>query len=67
MKSIAILLFFLLTYAAPTKVYICKSEGATKYHLKTNCRGLSSCNYKTLETTLEKAKKEGKTLCGWEN
>ncbi|TDG37558.1 hypothetical protein EZJ43_00230 [Pedobacter changchengzhani] len=67
MKSLTTLFFFLITSTATTKVYICKSNGATKYHLKTNCRGLSSCNYKTMEITLEKAKKEGKKLCAWED
>ncbi|MDX3914904.1 MAG: hypothetical protein QHC79_15285 [Pseudosphingobacterium sp.] len=50
-----------------TTVYLCGSGKGKKYHLNANCRGLSNCNYKTVKTTLEKAKKEGKTLCGWED
>jgi len=49
-----------------TTVYICDSVNANKYHLKENCRGLSGCQHQVIKTTLEKAKKENKTLCGWE-
>ncbi|QNL52472.1 hypothetical protein H8S90_10150 [Olivibacter sp. SDN3] len=48
-------------------VYLCGSGRGKKYHLSASCRGLSNCHYKTIKTTLAKAKKEGKTLCGWEN
>ena len=48
-------------------VYVCDSSNAKKYHLKEHCRGLSNCTYRTIKITLEKAKKEGKTLCGWED
>lgn len=65
MKPLLILLL-LITYQTSTTVYICNSDKATKYHLKENCRGLSNCSYKIVKTTLEKAKKDKKTLCGWE-
>ena len=51
-----------------TSVYICDSEGAKKYHLNKNCRGLKNCNHKIIKVTIEEAKKKGKkTLCGWED
>jgi hypothetical protein len=49
-----------------TTVYICNSPGAKKYHLNKNCKGLSTCQHRIVKTTLEQAKKSGKTLCGWE-
>jgi 5-bromo-4-chloroindolyl phosphate hydrolysis protein len=63
-----LLLFFLATAAfkSSTTVYICGSGKTNKYHLKSNCRGLSNCSYKIIKTTLEKATKDKKTLCGWE-
>lgn len=47
-------------------VYVCGSGKSEKYHLKENCRGLSNCQYKIVKTTLEKVKKDKKTLCKWE-
>jgi len=78
MKIITALLFILLnndcstlpaaTGASEEKetVYVCGSGNGKRYHLKENCRGLNNCSAKTVKTTVEKAKKEGKTLCGWE-
>jgi len=68
MKILSLLLFLFtnILFNAPTTVYICSSENATKYHLKSSCRGLSNCQYKIVQTTLEKATKDKKTLCGWE-
>lgn len=43
-------------------VYLCDSPGGKKYHLNEKCRGLSNCQRKIVSTTLEKAKKAGKTL-----
>lgn len=48
-------------------VYLCGSGKGKKYHFHPNCRGLSNCSYKIIKTTLTKAKKEGKTLCKWED
>lgn len=51
-----------------TKVYICDSEGATKYHYKKDCRGLNNCKHTIRYVSLDDAKKKGKkTLCGWED
>ncbi|RZK25668.1 MAG: hypothetical protein EOO43_04900 [Flavobacterium sp.] len=47
-------------------VYVCNSPNAQRYHLNVKCRGLSNCSYKTIKTTVQKAKKEGRTLCKWE-
>lgn len=68
MKSLTLSLLLLINIAcSETKtVYLCNSEGAKKYHYKSSCRGLSNCQHKIIETTLEKAKGQGKTLCGWE-
>jgi 5-bromo-4-chloroindolyl phosphate hydrolysis protein len=49
-----------------TTVYVCDSKSATRYHYKSNCRGLRSCSYRIVKIRLEEAKKQGKTLCGWE-
>lgn len=68
MKTLSLSILFLISFACkePKTVYVCNSDGAKKYHLKSDCRGLSNCQYKIIETTLDKAKKDGKTLCGWE-
>lgn len=51
-----------------TYVYICDSKGATKYHYRKNCRGLSSCKHDIVKVTLDQAVKKGKkSLCGWED
>lgn len=68
MKPLLLSLFlFFINLQADKTVYICDSGKAPRYHYKPNCRGLSNCNYKTVKTTLAKAKKEGKTLCKWED
>jgi 5-bromo-4-chloroindolyl phosphate hydrolysis protein len=50
---------------SPT-VYLCNSNNGKKYHLKSSCRGLSNCQHYVVKTTLDKAKKQGKTLCAFE-
>ncbi len=69
MKTLSLLFLFLIntTCTDPKTVYICGSGKTHKYHLTDKCRGLNNCQYKILQTTLDKAKKEGKTLCGWED
>lgn len=52
---------------ADTKVYICDNGKTNKYHLKNDCRGLSRCTYRIVERKLVDVKKEGMTLCGYEN
>ncbi len=66
MKFLFLIVFFTILNCAPTTVYLCDSPGAKKYHYKSTCRGLSNCSFKTITTTLEKAKKSGKTECKWE-
>jgi len=71
MKSLFIALLFLSSPICqdgkpPTTAYLCNNGKTTKYHLKENCRGLSNCQYKVVKTTLEKVKKDKKTLCKWE-
>ena len=68
------LMLLFLTYAnfsytapIPAGVFICNSDGAKKYHLKSNCRGLSNCQHKVIQIALAKAKGQGKTLCKWED
>lgn len=58
----------LLSHPEQSKVYICDSTGATKYHLTSNCRGLNACESKVIQVTKEEAYNKGKkTLCGWED
>lgn len=69
MKSILLLGFLLLNHtigSSSASVYICDSSNAKKFHLSSNCRGLSNCQHRIIKVTLETAKKQGKTLCGWE-
>lgn len=61
-----LLLFINIKCEEPTDVYICNNNKTKKYHLSKTCRGLRNCTYQTLKITLEKAKKDGKTLCGYE-
>lgn len=69
-KMKAILLFFLLfanTHCSDsTTVYVCSSKYTRRYHLNAHCRGLSNCSRKIVKTTIENAKRSGKTLCGYE-
>ncbi|UIR54849.1 hypothetical protein LZQ00_11225 [Sphingobacterium sp. SRCM116780] len=79
MKIISIVFIFLLHYDCTglqmnvykkvnkNTVYICGSGKGKRYHLTESCRGLRNCSAQTLKVTLEEARKEGKTLCGWED
>jgi hypothetical protein len=68
MKFLAITIMMLLVTAvnADDKVFICNSKGGKRYHLSKECRGLSNCKAEIKEVTLEEAKSDGKTLCGYE-
>ena len=66
MKPLLLSILFFIFQSDKT-VYICDSGKAPRYHYTDKCRGLSNCNYKTVKTTLAKAKKDGKTLCKWED
>lgn len=72
-KGLKIVLLLLTLWTAggcdnsgSTQVYVCKSRGAKRYHLKANCRGLSNCTYEVIQMTREEAEKQGKTRCKWE-
>ncbi|WP_131539791.1 hypothetical protein [Pedobacter nototheniae] len=68
MKPISILLFLFIypIFKETTDVYICNNGKTQKYHYNSNCKGLKTCGYKIVKITLEKAKKDGMTLCKWE-
>lgn len=58
----------IVNHPEQTKVYICNSTTATKYHLVSNCRGLNACESKVVQVTKEEAINSGKkVLCGWED
>ncbi|MFD1602597.1 hypothetical protein ACFSJW_20110 [Flavobacterium artemisiae] len=69
MKYTILLLFvFMASFRTPdANVYICGTTGAKKYHLKENCRGLSSCRSEILKKSVRQAQGLGLTLCGWED
>lgn len=46
-------------------VYICDSEGATKYHSKNNCRGLNNCKADIVPISKKEAIQLGREECGW--
>ena len=48
-------------------VFICNSQYGKKYHYSKSCRGLKACKSEIKEITLERARKLGKTICGWED
>jgi len=56
------------SHSETKKVFVCDSEGSTKYHLKKNCKGHEKCEHEILKITKEEALKKGKTeLCGYED
>jgi hypothetical protein len=58
----------LQNHTEQSKVYICNSQDATKYHLTTSCQGLNACKHEIIKVTKEEAYDKGKkTLCGWED
>ena len=54
-------------YWQSTKVYICNSRAAKKYHLNHNCPSLDNCKSEVVSITLAEAKKDGRSLCGFED
>lgn len=46
-------------------VYICTGPQSKRYHCDRYCRGLSSCSKEVIAVSLEKAKRMGRTPCGW--
>ncbi len=47
-------------------VYVCDSKSATKYHFRSDCRGLNNCKHRIVSMPLEKASKT-RSLCKWED
>ncbi|MES2111883.1 MAG: hypothetical protein V4577_24210 [Bacteroidota bacterium] len=68
MKTLILFLFLSLDtmHNASTTVYICSGAKVKKYHLRTDCQGLSHCSHKVVKMKLADAQKEGRTLCGFE-
>ena len=50
-----------------TTVWICQGPHSKRYHFTDTCRGLSKCSTPVVKVALTKAKKMGRTLCGWED
>ncbi len=46
-----------------TTVYICTGKSATKYHARTNCRGLNNCSGEIKAVSREQAIKMNRTAC----
>ena len=65
-----LLLFFVLlvdtAHISSNTVYICGGAKGKKYHLRSDCRGLSHCTHQVIKMKLSDAEKEGRTLCGFE-
>jgi hypothetical protein len=68
-KIVLLLIFISLTsyIRKESDVYICKSKGVKKYHLKEFCRGLNACKKEVVKVTLKEAKAKRLDLCGWED
>lgn len=71
-KAIPLLALIFLTtggtylYRQSSTVYICNGGTGKRYHLNSMCPSLKNCGNNAVSTTLSEAKKNGKTLCGWE-
>ena len=46
-----------------TYVYICTGSSSTRYHARSNCRGLGGCKATISKVTLQDAEKKGRTPC----
>jgi len=68
MKTLLLILYLIVdTVRAPsTTVYLCSGAKGKKYHLRADCRGLSTCQHKIIKMSLADAQKSGLTLCKWE-
>ncbi|NER14540.1 hypothetical protein GWK08_13885 [Leptobacterium flavescens] len=71
MKKLIFLMVILVSFSFGTpedpEVYICASKNSKRYHFRKDCRGLSRCKAKIVKMPLSKAKKIGRTLCGYED
>ncbi|WP_240315471.1 hypothetical protein [Aquimarina longa] len=63
----AIITPFTSVVEADKEVYICNGPKSKRYHYRKNCRGLKRCSTRIYKMSLEEAKEEGRTLCGWED
>lgn len=66
-RSLAISSLLLLTAAVQTQnVYICNSDGATRWHRDRACRGLKQCEKNVKQVSMADARKRKLTKCGFE-
>lgn len=61
-----VVLFLGTVQNSSTTAYICSGAKGKKYHLRSDCRGLSHCTHQVVKMKLSDAEKEGRTLCGFE-
>lgn len=71
-KTITLLLLGLTlmlsaSFSTETSVFLCDSQTAHKYHFYSDCRGLNACTHTIIKVPLSEAKKQGRTICGWED
>lgn len=63
--AILFIAMLLLSASAPeSKVLICISTGATKYHAD-YCRGLKQCTHEVKTVTISEARNRGYSACGY--
>jgi hypothetical protein len=62
-----LLLSSLTSVNTDADVYICKGKSAKRYHFTKECRGLTNCKAEIKKVTIEEAKKDGRTICGYED
>lgn len=48
-----------------TKVVVCNSKNATKYHYSSSCRGLNRCNHQIVSMTKSQAQSKGLGCCSF--
>lgn len=67
-KIIALLgVVVVLMGSSISKVYVCDSPNAAKYHLKEDCKGLAKCTHKVVKMTVKEAQGLKLELCGYED
>ena len=54
-----------VTLQATGTVYICTGPQSKRYHKTPKCRGLDSCSKEIIAVSVDKARKMGRTPCGW--
>ncbi len=69
MKKLLLTIFLVLAVsvgntASDTKVLICKSKTAHKYHSH-YCRGLKRCTHSVVKVTIKEAVELGYSACGY--